>query len=116
MRCDKGATFRRVITWSDSTETAINLSGYSARMQVRESFGASTTVASLTTGSGEIALGPTNGQITIELSPAETAALPVTADFGDAWAGVYDLELVSAGGEVTRLLEGAFYVTPEVTR
>jgi hypothetical protein len=28
----------------------------------------------------------------------------------------YDLELVSAGGVVTRLLEGVFLVTAEVTR
>jgi hypothetical protein len=29
---------------------------------------------------------------------------------------VYDIELTSSGGEVTRILEGRFIVTPQVTR
>jgi hypothetical protein len=29
---------------------------------------------------------------------------------------VYDLELESSGGEVNRIIEGSFIVTPEVTR
>jgi hypothetical protein len=29
---------------------------------------------------------------------------------------VYDIELKSAGNEVTRILEGRFIVTPEVTQ
>lgn len=85
-------------------------------MQVRASFGASAVVASLSSPSDGITVGGTDGTITIVLSASETASLPVTSDFGDAWAGVYDLEVESSGGEVTRLLEGAFYVTPEVTR
>ncbi len=44
------------------------------------------------------------------ISATTTAAL--TAPF----SGVYDLELVSAGGVVTRLLQGAATVSPEVTR
>ena len=114
--CEKGATFRRVITWGDENESPINLTGFSARMQVREAFTSSTTVASLTNANGKITLGGATGQVTIQLTASDTAALPVSTTFGDAWVGVYDLELVAPSGDVTRLLEGQFVVTPEVTR
>jgi hypothetical protein len=97
------------VTWKDSAGTAINLTGYSARMQVRETYSSTSTIVSLTNGSG-ITLGGAAGTIAIAISATTTAAL--TAPF----SGVYDLELVSAGGVVTRLLQGAATVSPEVTR
>lgn len=106
---NQGATFELTVTWKDSTGAAINLTGYSARMQVRETYSSASTVVSLTNGSG-ITLGGATGTIAILISATTTAAL--TAPF----SGVYDLELVSAGGVVTRLLQGAATVTPEVTR
>lgn len=106
---NQGATFELTVTWKDSAGTAINLTGYSARMQVRETYSSSSTIVSLTNGSG-ITLGGAAGTIAILISATTTAAL--TAPF----SGVYDLELVSAGGVVTRLLQGAATVTPEVTR
>lgn len=106
---NQGATFELTVTWKDSTGAAINLTGYSARMQVRETYSSASTIVSLTNGSG-ITLGGAAGTIAILISATTTAAL--TAPF----SGVYDLELVSAGGVVTRLLQGAATVTPEVTR
>ena len=106
---NQGATFELTVTWKDSTGAAINLTGYSARMQVRETYSSASTVVSLTDASG-ITLGGAAGTIAILISATTTAAL--TAPF----SGVYDLELVSAGGVVTRLLQGAATVTPEVTR
>ena len=106
---NQGATFELTVTWKDSAGTAINLTGYSARMQVRETYSSSTSIVSLTNGAG-ITLGGAAGTIAIVISATTTAAL--TAPF----SGVYDLELVNAGGVVTRLLQGAATVTPEVTR
>ncbi len=106
---NQGATFELTITWKDSAGTAINLTGYTARMQVRETYSSTSTIVSLTSGSG-ITLGGAAGTIAILISATTTAAL--TAPF----SGVYDLELVSAGGVVTRLLQGAATVSPEVTR
>jgi hypothetical protein len=106
---NQGATFELTVTWKDSAGTAINLTGYSARMQVRETYSSTSSVVSLTNGSG-ITLGGSAGTIAIVISATTTAAL--TAPF----SGVYDLELVSAGGVVTRLLQGAATVSPEVTR
>jgi hypothetical protein len=58
-----------------------------------------------------ITLGGAAGTVTLALTPAQTAALAATADFDL----VYDLELVSGGAVVTRLLEGRVKVAREVT-
>ena len=77
-------------------------------MQLRTSYAAASATLELTTANGRITL--TNaGVITLSLTATETAALT-------AGRYVYDLEMVSSGGQVTRLLEGICTVTPEVTR
>lgn len=105
----QGATLGLVLTWKDENETPIDLTGYTARLQARESVDASTSFISLTTENSGIALGGNAGTITLNMSATDTAALTETS-------GMYDLELVSGGGQVTRLLQGALLVNKEVTR
>ena len=105
----QGATLSLTATWKDSTDAAVNLTGYTARMQMRSTYDASATILSLTSSAG-ITLGGAAGTIAISASATVTAALTAP------WSGVWDLELVSGSGEVTRLLEGAASVSPEVTR
>lgn len=109
LNIEQGATFTRTITWKDSTGAAINLTGYTARMQIRERVESSTALVSLTNSSG-ITLGGAAGTVVITVTAALTDALP------NMKKGVYDLELVSAGGIVTRLLQGEVVVSPQVTR
>jgi tRNA threonylcarbamoyladenosine modification (KEOPS) complex Pcc1 subunit len=81
-------------------------------MHVRETVENANTVITLTTANSRITLGntvSTKGQITLTISAADTANL-VPAIY------VYDLELVSSGGVVDRLIEGNFVVKAEVTR
>jgi hypothetical protein len=81
-------------------------------MQVRSSVDSSSVVIELTTANTRITLGTTvstKGQVTLLLTANTTATLT-------PGQYVYDLELVSAGGEVTRLVEGNFVVKAEVTR
>lgn len=105
----QGATFSYVLTWrTGSPSAAVNLTSYTARMQARTSPDASSPVLSLTTGNG-ITLGGSAGTITLSRSAAQTAALP-------AGRYLYDLELESAGGVVTRLVEGVLTIWPEVTK
>jgi hypothetical protein len=110
LNCYQGANFDYNLTWQ-TAGTAVNLTGYSARMQVRDSYDAGTAVVSLTAGTG-ITLGGTAGTILLELSATQTAALDGTPNI----QYIYDLEVVSGAGYVTRLVEGRFYVYPEVTR
>lgn len=104
-----GATYSQTINWKTGSPAAfVNTTGYSARMQLRTSYSAASASLDLTTANGRISL--TNaGVITLALTATETAALA-------AGRYVYDLELVSSGGQVTRLLEGVVTVSPEVTR
>lgn len=106
--CEQGATFSRVITFQGSDGVAVNLSGYTARMQVRADHESAVVLLSLTTENGGIALGGAAGTVTLTATATQTAALAA----GEA---VYDLELVN-GATVIRLIQGCFVVDPEVTR
>jgi len=103
----QGADYDKTFTVTQNG-TALNWTGYSARMQVRDSSDATATLLSLTNGSG-ITLGGTAGTIAVAITSTQSAAIP-------AGAYAYDLELVSSGNIVTRLLQGAFIVSGNVTR
>jgi hypothetical protein len=109
MDCYQGASFDYTLTWQTGG-TPVNLSGYTARMQVRDTYDGGSAVVSITSGTG-ITLGGTAGTILVELTATQTAAIDATP----SGQYVYDLELVS-GSSVTRLVEGTFIVSPEVTR
>ena len=106
---EQGATFRMNLVWKDSNEVPVNLTGYTARMQIRRTYNNPSTLLSLSTANGAIALGGSAGTITI------VGAATMTDDMASR-LGVYDLELQSADGTVTRLLEGKVTISPEVTR
>ena len=106
---DQGATFSRAITWQDSQAVPVNLTGYTARMQVRDEVDSASAALSLTTENSRISLGGTAGTITLLVSATDTAAVA-------AGEYIYDLELVSGAGTVTRLIQGCFTVDGEVTR
>ena len=103
----QGASWSYTLTWTLSS-APVNLAGYSARLQARESVNSSSPVLSLTSSDG-ITLGGAAGTITLSRSAAQTAALP-------PGRYVYDLELEAANGVVTRLVEGLLSIDPEVTR
>ena len=106
--CEQGATFTREITWLDAVGAPIDLTAYTARMQVRATASSASTLLSLTSGDGDITLGGIAGTITITISATATAAVA-------AGCYVYDLELVD-GSTVYRILQGDFTVDAEVTR
>jgi hypothetical protein len=77
-------------------------------MQIRPYLESTTTIASLTSGSG-ISFVAAAGQIDITIPAATTALM----DFVTA---VYDFELVTPAGKVIRLVEGTVKLSREVTR
>ena len=102
----QGATYDLDLTWS-TNGTPVNLTNYTAAMQVRTAANASTAIISLTNGTG-ITLGGTAGTININIG---------ATTMGSASPGqyVYDLEL-NSGGTVYRLIQGTFSIQAEVTR
>lgn len=107
---DQGATFQRVVTWKDADNIAQNLTGFTARMQVRDTTDDTDgSVLTLTTENSRITLGGVAGTISLLVDASTMAALTANQY-------VYDLELISSAGIVTRLVQGTFIVDPEVTR
>lgn len=105
--CPQGATFGQQLTWLIDDDP-VDLTGYTARMQIREKYTSTIYNLNLTTENGGITLGGDLGTISLLVSASVTSEI-VPKEY------VYDLELDS-GGEVTRIIEGKFIVTPEVTR
>ncbi len=115
---EQGSTFGLNMNYKDDDDNPITLAGYNARMQVRRSHNNSVMLLS---GDAHSPSG-TNITLTVEDSGAalptgnvKVDILASTLSTVPAGNHVYDIELVS-GNSVTRLLEGRFIVTPEVTR
>jgi hypothetical protein len=102
----QGADWDRTFTVTQGG-TALNLTGYTAAMQVREAADSTATLLSLTSGSG-ITLGGTAGSVAVVITSAQSSAMA-------SGSYAYDLELIS-GAQVTRLLQGAVNVSGNVTR
>ncbi len=106
----RGATFSEQIEWKDENGIAIDLTGFTARLHMRDTLEATTPFLTLTTENGGITLGGAAGTVDLLASATATSAISATS-------GVYDLELVAGDGvTVTRLLEGLVTISPEVTR
>lgn len=106
----QGATLRDVTTWkAGDPALPVDLTGCTARMQVRARVEDPIPLLDLTTANGGIILGGTAGTVTVYLSATATAAIQ--------WkAGVYDLEIEFGNGDVRRLMAGSVSVSPNVTR
>ena len=106
IKADQGSTF--VFSFTITTDdVAWDLTGYSARMQVRSSTQSTTKILDLVSTTN-ITL-TTLGVVTVTVDAETMASIP-------SGTFVYDLEVQSGSGIVTRLLQGKFIVTPEVTR
>lgn len=117
--CEQGSTFTRLIELEEpdivadptgETYVPMNIAGYTARMQVRRTLESNTTLVYLTTENGGLTVNPTEpeNQLLISMSDSVTASITMS--------GVYDLEVISPEGTVSRILQGVFTLSPEVTR
>ncbi len=110
---EQGSTFEVGLIWQTpgSPPTPKNITGYMARMQVRTAIGApGDPLLDLSTDPSKgITITGAAGRIDITITAAQTDALTVKK-------AVYDLELVSGTGKVTRLLQGGITIDPAVTR
>ena len=105
---EQGATFNLLLTWKIN-DVPVNLTNWTARLQARVDVEDTETVLTLTTENGGITLGGALGTISLDRTATQTALLP-------AGTYVYDLELISGVGAVTRLVQGELDISAEVTR
>ena len=101
---EQGATFNRILTLQENS-SAMNLTGYSVASKFRSTHDSSTVVGTFTCTISDAA----NGKITLSMTNSTTSAV-------EEGIYVYDLEITSGAGAVTRVLQGNITVTPEVTR
>jgi hypothetical protein len=105
---DQNATFSFVIEYKDDNGDAIDLTGASAKMQVRDTKGGAKLAVTLTSPSGGIVIDPVNGKLTIKMTPTQTNKLfyPKSS---------YDLMVVDSNGNKIKLLEGFMTLNRSVT-
>ena len=111
---DQGSTVHQVFGIKNSARKVIALTGYTARMQVREwnlenRDPASTVVAEYTTENGYLTINESAGSVTLLIPPADMAAY-------EPKSYVYDIEVESPESETTRIIQGKFIVRAEVTK
>jgi hypothetical protein len=101
---EQNATFITKVNVEDVYNNPVNLTGYTAASQMRKSYYSSSfyTIQTEVTGTS-------NGEITLTMSAANTANLPIGRM-------VYDLIIDDGNSNVTRVVEGIVTVLPSVTR
>ena len=85
------------------------ITGYTARMQIREKWHSVAFIHELTTENGGITLTVEDASIELAITPVITAGFT----FSNA---VYDIEMIAPGGEITRIIEGTIMNHKEVTK
>ena len=107
----QGATYARTLAWRAADGTLVDTATYTAELKVYQvTDGVIGTVAlvDLSTAAGSIVTGIVGDvNVSFEISAAVTAAL---VDWG---LGVYRLNITDGSGRVTRLLQGAAYLSPQ---
>lgn len=101
---DQGSDITYSIDVTDANGDAVNLTGYTIAGQIRKSYSSSTAV-SFTAAVTNVS----TGEVTISLSSSQTNAMK-------AGRYLYDVEMTSSAGVVTRVLEGQIEVMAGVTR
>jgi hypothetical protein len=106
---DQGATFYINFVYEDESGNAVDLTGYTAAMQFRESYSSAAATVSLTSPSGGIVITAATGTISVTVSAANTALLT-------AQTYVYDLEITDGAGVVTRVVQGKALIAFQATK
>ena len=108
---EQGATYRHTLVWLEPDEsTPINLTGCTAKMQIRSVVTSSAIILELSTANSRLSIDGSLGKISLYVSDEDTAMLEAIK------GAVYDLEVYFPDGTVTRLCEGKISISAEVTR
>jgi hypothetical protein len=105
---DQGADWFFNVTYENPAGTPVNITSYTAALQLRSLPESTTAVLSLATGSG-ITITGAAGLVAVRATAQQTGAI-IAGDY------YYDLEITSPQGVVTRLVQGQAILNPQVTR
>lgn len=105
LKLERGSTYSLVVLYRDSDGNAVNLTGYTAKLQALQNLSDTTPAISLDEADG-ITITAASGRLDVEISAAITAALDAKR------YAFYELQVTSPGSVVTRLLQGVVEVSP----
>lgn len=105
---DQGATWEPVLSYKTPSGDPVDLTGWSVRMQARETYDSPEPFIDISTEVGGITTDPAAGKIMLCLPAEQTAAITVLS-------GVYDIEIYS-GATVHKLLRGIITIRREATK
>ncbi len=124
LQIEQGETYTPVWTLSwPGGAGPFDLAGYSAHMQIRSTFYATSTLLDLHSNTGGIVLGGAAGTLQPVMTSAQTAALssgpvPISRTIngrGSTLLGAYDLKLTDPSGNVSVIMGGNVWLVPQVT-
>lgn len=119
----QGTTWARTVFWLNPDRSPVNITGASARMQIRPSPTSSIILLDLNSADGSLILGGAAGTISWSVSAEDTAAFvaPPLAIWRNPRSGevinrlgTYDL-LVTIGGSVFPIQDGVIYLASNST-
>ena len=107
----QGATYGHNFLYrNEDDDSVIALNNYTARLQIRAKVASTDTLYEATTDvDGGLTVTGASGAVYLEIPAATTEAWTWTK-------GVYDLEIISDSGQVSRIAQGSVKISPEVTR
>jgi hypothetical protein len=105
---DQNATFSFIVEYKDNDGLPIDLTGSTAKMQVRDTKGGSKLAFSLTSPAGGIVITPLLGKLTIKMTPTQTNKLfyPKSS---------YDIMVTDSNANKIKMLEGFITLSRSVT-
>ena len=107
---EQGSTYKLALYWKNNANNPIDMTNYTAKMQIRASTGASVVLLELSSSdTDQIQIYERQGAINLTIGYQQTANLPPSV-------AVYDLEVKSPEGVVTKLIKGRCRIEGEVTR
>ena len=105
----RGLSFTETIQVKNDAGVVEDLTGSTFLLQIRDSTYAPDIRISATDANGLLAIIPTQGVITIQLTPTATDALIYSS-------GIYDLIQTKPNGDKIKLLQGTVSVEPTISR
>jgi hypothetical protein len=105
---DQNTTFSFIVEYKDNNGLPIDLTGASAKLQVRDTKGGSKLAFTLTSPAGGITITPLLGKLTIKMTPTQTSKLfyPKSS---------YDIMITDSNTNKIKLLEGFITLSRSVT-
>ena len=107
---NQGADWYINFVYQDTaTGSPINLTGYTAALQLRSLPSDTTAALSLTSPSSGIVITGASGLVAVHATAAQTGAIVAGYYY-------YDVEITSPANIITRLVQGQIFVSAQVTR